>query len=296
MRVPSKDSPGVFQIAGISDPTRAKYLKMMAYGPPGVGKTSLFGSAVDIPALRDVLLVSAEGGSLVLEDNDRIQHPELIDEVRVTQIEQLQKIYEFLVAHCKMRDAGNEDGLRGLQNMVFNTPGDKDARLRKYQCLIIDSLTDIEYYNLSKILGFDAVSGSLGIGDETAIADFPAFRKNNNIMQRLVRQIRDLPIHVFIVCAQAYVTDELKRKAFMPSLTGKLTGQVQGFMDIVGYYTPTLDTQKNVTVRRLYVQPSQFGIQYDAKCRKASFKQPFVDNPTMLSLFTDLGMLEKKPA
>ena len=49
---------------------RQRYLKLLIYGSPGVGKTSLAGSAVEVPSMRDVLMINAELGVLAIEDLD----------------------------------------------------------------------------------------------------------------------------------------------------------------------------------------------------------------------------------
>src|SRR3990172_9664620 len=43
-------------------------LKMLFYGPPGVGKTVLAASAKDVVALSPVLLVDFEGGTRSIQD------------------------------------------------------------------------------------------------------------------------------------------------------------------------------------------------------------------------------------
>jgi len=54
-------------------------------------------------------------------------------------------------------------------------------------------------------------------------------------MQMMIRAFRDLPMHVFFVCAQQYTQDETKKMHYTPALTGKLAAQAQGFVDIVGF-------------------------------------------------------------
>jgi GTPase SAR1 family protein len=291
-------SPGAFTISALKDPTRKQYLKMLVYGPPGAGKTSLLGSAVDVSEMRDVLVVTAEGGVMVLEDNDRISNPNLIDTVKIDRIEQLQKIYEFLQHHCRMRDAGDLTGLAKLQQMVFDgdlaTPEDTGlSRIRQFRTVIVDSLTEIEAQNLAKILNMD--SQGLDAGADLEVAGFAEFRRNNHIIQRIVRSLRDLPLHILIVCAQGYNQDELKRYHYSPALTGKLATQIQGFMDIVGWLQVGMADANDPTgagPRRLFVQP-QSGPKADAKNRMSAYKKPWFDNPTMAQIMRDTGFISK---
>lgn len=291
--------PGAFQISGLSDPTRKQWLKMLVYGAPGAGKTSLLGSAVDVPEMNDLLMVTAEGGVMVLEDNDRIQNPGDIDVVKIDRIEQLQKIYEFLQHHCRVRDNNDTAGLAALQKMVMpHIDTDPNAtegpnRVRRYRTVIIDSLTEIEAQNLAKILNLD--SQGLDAGADLEVAGFAEFRKNNHTIQRIVRSLRDLPLHILLVCTQSYHQDELKRMHYSPALTGKLSTQIQGFMDIVGWLVvglPDPNDPSGAGPRRLFVQP-QSGPKADAKNRMSAYKKPWFDNPTMMKIMHDTGFIKK---
>lgn len=291
---PSKvaTSPGAFAIASMqkSAEDQHQYLNMLIYGPHGGGKTTLLGSSVDIPEMQDVLVVMAEGGSVVFEDNPRITESNKLDVIKVDRIEQVQKVYEFLKAHCAWRDdPSKEKELQQLQDMVM--PG--VDRLRRYRTVIIDSLSEVEAFNLAKILNLD----SLGIdaGDDMEVAGFPQFRKNNHIIQRFVRQFRDLPIHCLMTCAQSYTQDERKQFHYAPKLTGQLTGIVQGFFDIVGWLVPNsaqVDEKTGVARRFLFVQP-QTAPKADAKNRLASYAQAYFDNPVMTNIMVGTGYIKK---
>src|SRR6476660_5334933 len=82
-RTPVQASTGAFRIGNLKDPQRNRWLKALVYGSPGAGKTTLFGSAADVPEMCDVLYISAEAGEEALIDNDRIQNADGIDLVRV---------------------------------------------------------------------------------------------------------------------------------------------------------------------------------------------------------------------
>jgi GTPase SAR1 family protein len=299
-RTPIPESPGAFRIGSLVDPTRKRYLKAIFYGPPGAGKTTLAASAADVEPLRDILLIAAEGGELVIEDNARIQEPEWIDVVRIKRIEQLQKLYSFLQNHCRARDRGDEEMMIRLQNAVFH--GDLDPmgapnnpelhegdRLRQYHTVIIDSLTEIEAQNLAVTLKLD--HDGLDVGD-IQTAGWDEFRKNNHSIQRIVRAFRDLDLHILIICAQAYSQDELKRFHYQPALTGKLATQVQGFVDIVGWLNVGTD-ETGAQRRALAVQPHT-GPKADAKNRFAAYKEPYFMDPSMTTIMEATGFLSRK--
>lgn len=288
-----KVSPGAFSIVSMGSTGRSKYLNALFYGKHGAGKTTLCGSAADVPEMRDVLVVTAEGGTVVFEDNDRITDYVGLDTLKVDRIEQFQKVYEFVKEHCFLRDRADEGGLRKLQDMVIN-PQDESQdpeRLRKYNTVIIDSLTEIEALNLAKILGLDALG--LDAGDDMEVAGYPQFRKNMHIMQRIVRQFRDLPINVLVICSQAYEKDERNTFHYSPKLTGQLRDIIQGFFDVVGWLVVGTKPDENTPgPRRLYVQP-QSAPKADAKCRLASYKKDFFDNPVMHDIMIGTGFVKK---
>src|SRR5436190_20227647 len=83
--------------------SRSRWLKMMIYGTYGVGKSTLMGSSVDVPFMRDVLLIDAESGDLALQDNPRVKAVDEIEHVRVTNFLMVARVQEFLKAHCVRR-------------------------------------------------------------------------------------------------------------------------------------------------------------------------------------------------
>lgn len=283
-------SPGAFSVRSMSHSGRSKYINMLVYGKHGAGKTTLLASAVDVEEMNDVLVVTAEGGDVVFEENDRIEAYEGLDVIKIDRIEQFQKVYEFVKAHVSARDRDDEKTLRQLQDMVVG-PDDQPERLRRWKTVIIDSLSEIEALNLAKILNLDALG--LDAGDDMEVAGFPQFRKNMHIMMRSVRQFRDLPIHVLITCAQAYEKDERSQYHYSPKLTGKMRDDIQGFFDVVGWLVVGAKPDENTPgPRRMFVQP-QSAPKADAKCRLAAYKKDFFDNPKMVDIMVETGFIKR---
>ena len=276
---PTKAPP--FKIKNREMREQERYLKMLVYGDFGVGKTFLAGTAADVTEMNDVLMISAESGELTIDSTD--DHGfENIDTIDVTDFKQSAKVYDFLKLHCQYRDEGNEEKLQALQDQLMG----EGAPLRKYRTVIIDSLTELEVYCMNQLLG---ISDKTGLDDETQSAEWSEYKKQFHMVQRLVRAYRDLPIHVIIVCARSYIQDEQKKMIFAPNLTGKLSGAVQGFMDIVGYLVIGAAAEDGSIPRRMFVQPVG---RYAAKNRWSSYKKAHFDNPTMRSILTAVGMLK----
>lgn len=278
-----KASAAAFKIIPLT--SGVKWLNMLVYGPYGSGKTTLAASACDVDTLSDVLMLDIESGAMALEDNDRVSRKDRIDRIPITSFQQMAKAHEFLKAHCRYRDDPNEvDKLKTLEARFKGCEPEDITEPKRYHTVMVDSLSELDQLTQYELLGFKIdmpLNKALNDGD-MEVADWPIFRKNNQMMQLIVRAYRDLPINVTMICHAAYTQDELKRMFYAPGLTGKLSGQVQGFVDVVGYLTVgKLGEGEKEAPRRLYVQPVG---KFDAKNRKASYKESYFDNPTMSSI------------
>lgn len=297
-----------------------RFIKCCFYGAFGFGKTTLAGSAVDVPEMRDVIFVNAESGTMSVEESDRIQNTDKIDVVRITDFKQVAMVQEFLKAHILARDAYLKGGpgkdaaltrLAKLQSRMFGEElmpvdciddealeDERDpvtgkwitARLRLYRTVVVDSLTEIDTFSMYGLLNIQT-DMKLDM-EKMDVAQFAEFRKNNQMMQLLVRAYRDLEMNVILVCSAQYNQDELKRMHWAPALTGKLAAQIQGFVDVVGYMQVGKPAEGGKEApRRLYIQPIG---QFDAKSRMASFKDPFIDDPNMSKIMAAFKGLKPK--
>src|SRR6266404_3979312 len=188
-----------------------RYLKAIIYGPYGVVKSTLVGSSVDVPSMRDVIYIDAESGDMVLNDNPRIKLPDEIEHVRVTNFLQVARVQEFLKSHCARRDSNDVVGMRTVEAMLKGVDPETIGEPRRFRTVVIDSLSEIEAYCMYGLLKVNEGAILTGAADEIDVARFDEFRKNNMMMQVLVRALRDLPMHVIFICAQQYSQDELKR-------------------------------------------------------------------------------------
>ena len=188
---------GGLRIERISD--RDQHVNMLIYGKSGVGKTTLCGSAVEVPEMQRVLYIDVEGGVMSLR-----KRYSQVEVVRVRTWNDMQRIYDEIFA-----------GGHG-----FNT-------------IILDSLTEIQKFNMDQIM-----IKALEANDDRDL-DVPSLRewgKNLEQVRRFVRAWRDLPINVLFTALEREDTDRMKRPIKLPSLSGKMAGEVAAFLDIVLYY------------------------------------------------------------
>ncbi len=263
---------------------RERYLKLLIYGNYGVGKTTLACTANAVPSMANVLMINAEAGDLSVAEFEGI------DEVTVQDFRTLGRINEFLKQHCEARDTGDDKKLIAMEANLRSVDEKDIKEPRRYNTVILDSLTELESYCMNQLLG---ISDTTRLDDEVQSAEWSEYKKNHTMMQRVVRAFRDLPLHVIFTAAEQYQQDENKRYKYSPDLTGKLSKKIQGFMDMVGYYA--VGVEGETTIRRLYVSPSPKG-KYDAKHRYAAFKKDFFTNPTIKSILTETKLIGKDGA
>ncbi len=256
----------LFKIESVQQKDR--YLKFMVYGNYGSGKTLLAATSAMVEQMKDVIIISAESGDMTLK-NDEFDD---IDTIKCTNFKQVSAIVDFLRNHCTAREAGD---IAKLQQLELMYRGETSDNPKQYKTVIVDSVTEVESYSLYHLLG---ITERTSIIEDVASAEFKEYKQNNIAMKRLLRSFRDLPMHVMFICSEQYVQDENKRKTYSPALTGKLSSQIQGFMDLVGWIT-VLEKQKDGTQpRRLHIQPDPRG-RYDAKNRFPGYKETYIDIP-----------------
>lgn len=272
-----------FQITPLAE--KQRWLKGLFYGKPGAGKTTLLGSSADVPSMRDVLLLDIESGDLSLHNNDRIQHPEFISSIPLKSFGSVDLIKDWLQAHCKYRDAGDEEQLAKLEEKVT---GKLPQKPKHFRTLLIDSVSELDGLSMNRALGID---DSISLDDDIAGAEWAHYKQNFTRMMILLRRLRDLPMNVLMSCHTKWVQDEQKRMHYSPALTGQLKDSIQGLTDIVGFLVEGAPTEGKESPRRLYVQPTP-GIKCDAKNRWAPYKQAYFDDPTMLSIFKAVGLMK----
>ncbi len=264
-----------------------EYLKLVVYGEPGVGKTFLVATAAAVAPMRDVFMVDMEGGSLTLQGADPVHKFGSIDRVRVNSCAALGKVHKYLKLHCQFRDLGTKESEKKLVDLESGLKGKKITKPRHYRTVILDSLTEADALCMYQLLG---IVDSTRLDEEVATAEWAEYKRNFHMVQRAVRNFRNLPCHLLITCGRIYGQDEQKRYNYMPALTGKLVNAIQGFADVVGYYTLKRSTEETEISRILTVQPTG---RFCAKNRFSSFTGTQFEDPTIGSILTAIGLPTK---
>ncbi|HOA01355.1 MAG TPA: AAA family ATPase [Bacillota bacterium] len=218
-------------------------LKILTYGEPGVGKTTLLASGLDDERLVPGLIFDFEGGTLsiaskiryvTLEDfrNDKGFVPSPLDCLRVTAWDDFATV-RTLLQHGRL----------------------------PYRFLGIDSLSEINYLALQEVSG----------AGEFETPDLQDYLKTSTALKSLVRAFRDLPQHLVFVCGTQTKTNPRTRLDHkLPNLVGKLAYEVCGLVDIVGLletYTEQVrddaGNTEDVMHRELITYPSDHWVAKD---------------------------------
>ena len=253
------------------------YVKIQIYGEYGTGKTTLAGTAQDVPDMANVINIDAEGGNKVLANRGDIPS------VNVRDFDTFSNVYDYLKAHCLFRDNDDVDNLK-LSEAHFRSINAKDIKApRIYNTVIIDSLSEVARYCMYKLMGVDIENTKLN--EVPLRPEYAEWNSRQEMMLLLVRKFRDLPMHVIFVCSRQWDKDEFNRRFYAPNIQGKLGNEIQGFMDHVGYYTLETDAETKETHRYLMLQP---GNTFQAKSRFVNFKDSYLTDP----VFGDIYDLE----
>lgn len=249
-----------------------EYLNLLVYGDFGVGKTQLAASAQDVAEMRNVLFIDVESGGRTIEGRADI------DVVRVEEFSQFARVAEYLRAHCVARDAKDQVKLKKLETTVrgVELPGPA----KEYHTVVVDSLTEVQKYCMYQLLGVKVGECALDVGPESP--QYAEWNKSTEMIRLLVRTFRNLRMHTIFVCSRSEDQDERKQYFYTPALPGKLSNEVQGFFDAVGYYVSGVATEGTTIQRRIFLSP---GRNFKAKNRFAKWQGTYVDNPTMSDLY-----------
>ena len=236
------------------------FIKMLVYGDNGAGKTVFGASAMDCDVCKEVLFVNIEGGMLSISKRKTLEHWDIIEFSEIKEV------------------------LRYLQEEEH-----------PYKCVVLDSVTELMLRSLDAIVRDAMAAPPRGKPrtdeDEIRIDDYG---KNTQAIRKVLRDFRDLPMHVIMTALAIESKDEEGVITVAPQLTEKLRNSVMGYVDIVAYMhvKKIAKEGKEELIRSFLFQP--YG-KYRAKDRTPDGKMgDFLVGPTVQKIM-DLANSKLKP-
>lgn len=226
---------------------RSPFLNFLIYGDSGAGKTTLAGSADEVPSMRPVLFIDVEGGTESLRNT----YPS-VEVLRVTTWREMQEVYNVL-----------------------------HSGRHEYSTVVLDSLTEIQKFNMYNVMA-DLIQDKPHMDP-----DIPGMRewgKNIEQLRRFVRGFRDLKMNtIFTALVRTDKDPKTGTMSMKPSMSGKVADEVAAFLDIVlYYYVKQVGPSDSAEFKRLLL--CQKTEQQVAKDR--SGRLPLVvEDPTMKTLY-----------
>ena len=242
-------------------------VKALFYGEAGIGKTVLLCSGAADPRIGPELLLNLESGLLSVQSK-----VETVGEGKDTfTLEEVMTPPEK--GKVKAVKITNPDQLMRVLDGLYDMP-------HEYKTVMIDSLTELNYNNLSDVV----LNNTKNIDHD--IPTIQDYGKSAAQMRRIIRYFRDLPMNViFSALVQTNKNELTGEITNLPSLTGKLSLEVPALLDIVGYMT--MKKIEGEFHRVLWFQPYDNAI---AKDRSEGGKLgDFMEDPTLPKIFDSLG-------
>lgn len=229
-------------------------LKIFIYGPTGAGKTWLIGTATnDRTTFGKILILALDPGDLTLDHPDIVS--ENVDIAPIRSINDLEKWFDWL-------DTEN-------------------VKSKEYGTVVIEGVTDVCELAMQEALETAKKSDPKR---DRYLPTVELWNKVQIIARNVIRQYRDLPMHVIITALDMEKKDDTTGKNYIrPSVVGKLVNELGAYFDIVGYLSVDIDNAKDFAKkgqdvpRLLQLQPSE-KIQAKDRSRRLGVT---IENPTL---------------
>ena len=241
-------------------PDERRFVKCLIFSPAGHGKTYLLGTAQDDPRTDPMLLLDFEGGEETLAGLD-------IDVAPIRCWEDYNEVFEALA---------NEE--------PWTIPGSSLKEGEFYKSLGIDSISETHIWGL--LTRIEEKGPSRNDPDLVEQGDYGVVGTQ---MRRLLREFRDLPLHVFYTASAKDDEEKGVGKIKVPGLAGQQSSEVVHLVSVCCYLAKGED-EEGEELRVLLFNEKGYRTKVRTKW-KAPAPDP-IDNPTITAL---LDALEVDP-
>lgn len=199
------------------------WIKALVYGPSGAGKTSLISTMPD-PVL--VLLTEKHGAMTIKRVNPR---------AKIVFVED-QKICRCHRGPALKCPDGAKEGASEIkaQDVLYSVLRELSTKDHPFNSVALDSLTDMQQILLSDMKG----------GKPGAKVSLPEWGALIDRTKDLVVRLRNLNMHVAVICLADEVQDNNQRLVYRPALAGKkLPGNLIQYFNLCAFQRKTRDAE-----------------------------------------------------
>lgn len=225
-------------------------IKMLLYGVPGAGKTTMALTANDHPDLSPALLLNFEGGWLsVVGRGD-------VDVIDIASMDDLERVFWYFVQ-------------------------DHES-VRHFKTVIVDSGSELYQKALREVVDQNMLRRPNRKGDEDDF-ELEDYGKAGNITFRMFSAFRDLPRHVIVTSHAKFIypagadqsNPNLQPREVRPSFSSTLSNRLTGVFDFVHFLYAAdeevkIDDDTTQIIPHRYLLTRSMGA-YQAKTRGPSF-------------------------
>lgn len=222
----------------------ADKVRVLVYGNPGVGKT-VFGATAPNPLFLDV-----ERGTISLRN-----HPEYA-KTKVLPIKAFSDLYDLF---WKIQEG----------HPFFDS----------IDTFVLDTVSELQKKQMDELLKQAAKRDK----NRNPYLPFQAdYKENTEAIRRLILAFLDIDKHLIILCHAMEDKDDTGTIIMRPAVTPKLSGTLEGIVDVLGHMTAEMDDKGGIEKRYLQVAPSR---RVKAKTRLGGLPG-MIENPTF-TMFLD---------
>lgn len=179
----------------------AKYLKMLVYGFPKVGKTTFAGTA------PKPLFIAVEPGIVTLVKNP--ENRERFKDVRWM-------------------------GCKNINGLNIITQALRDGQVPDRETIVLDTLSEFEDKVMQHYMNQLVASGKK---DNLWNPEWPEYKAITGMLKQAMMELRDIPRHVIVLCHLRDDPDKSRggMNVYRPDLMPKLGNSLTAMFNLVGY-------------------------------------------------------------
>lgn len=193
----------------VIQPSKEEKLDIVIYGHPGVGKTTLAATAVNVESLNNVLFLDIDKGTLSISDPKVAGINKFPDIVRLDGDKATEKMRHF----------------EKIVNWLIR-------REHSYKTFVVDTFSELTKISVDKMLLDNVNAGRARLSEyDIQLKDYG---DNNKYLAKYIRLLRDSKLNVIWLCHSEYREDENQQQRLGPSISPGILDVLNKNVSIIG--------------------------------------------------------------